>query len=154
MQRVIDEQREVRAKTAVPADQFRADTPDALDTAMFEPRIITPLPDSGRQQAESALPTTKVGVFPILQHLAENFVADIKFFTKLVARCSAGSAALCAYAKVPHLALVAALLNIGLSIVSDLCDKELRERQELATQARERVLLQRLDSEKLAPRPQ
>lgn len=109
----------------------------SLDVSFF--------PEFAAELAPLALPPSsqsRRGVLPILQRLAENAIADIKFGTKLVARCSAMCAAVCAYAHVPHLALTAALLNISLSIISDLCDRELRERQERATYEREQLLIQ------------
>lgn len=121
-----------RTRASVLAIHNVGDSGDGLNTSMF-PDAIAP----ARSALSAQIPPTKSaascrGVFPILQDWAENLVADVKFGTKLVARCCAMGAALCAYAKVPHLALAAALLNIGLSILSDLCDKELRERQERA----------------------
>ena len=146
MQQGLGERQAVSVNATGQIEIRRGIESDTLDTSMFPG---TPAPPQ-KVAAHDSITVLKVvktkGVFPILQHLGENLVADLKFFTKLIARCSAGSAALCAYSRVPHLALVAALLNIGLSIISDICDKELRERQELVTKSREQELLQKINS--------
>ena len=103
---------------------------DVLNTSFR----AAPSPHGNTSQAvviplQSSLPTGD-GILPILEKFRDNCVADIKFVTKSIARGCALGAACFAYSQLPHFALGAALLNIGLSFVSDLCERELRERYE------------------------
>lgn len=105
---------------------------DPLDTTMFpKPAAIADAAaERSTEPSVATAPPEPPGILPLFRHVRENRVADLKFVSKTIARCAALGAAFFAYARLPHIALVGALLNIGLSMFSDLCEKEIRERQE------------------------
>ena len=103
---------------------------DALNTSFKEAHSPHQnAPSEAVIPAQSSL-SAEDGILPILGRFGDNCVADIKFVTKTIARGCALGAAYFAYAQLPHFALGAALINIGLAFVSDLCERELRERYE------------------------